>query len=77
MLRAQPCAPSFVDGMCELLAESLSDTDKEVSHQNMFSALLHIVTNYHKGDTLESCLTEEELGRVGLCCTVSEPSDDQ
>ena len=38
MLRAQPCAQSFVDAKCELFAERLSDTDEEVSYQNMFNA---------------------------------------
>ena len=54
--------------MCELLEESLSDTDEEISHQNMSNAFLHIVTSYHIGTTLELCLTEEELERVGLSC---------
>ena len=49
-------------------AESLSDTDEDISHQNMSNAFLHIVTSYHIGTTLELCLTEEELGRVGLSC---------
>ena len=71
MLRDQPRAPSCVDAMCELLAESLSDTDEEVSRQNTFNALLKIVTSYHIGTTLELCLTEEELGRVGLSCHLS------
>ena len=54
--------------MCELTSESLSDTDEEVSYQNMFNVLLNIVTNYQKGATVESCMTDEELGRVGLSC---------
>ena len=89
MLRGQPRAPSCVDAMCELLAESLSDTDEEVSHQNLSNAFLHTVTSYHIGDTLESCLTEEELGRLGLSCHIAvdclcdnwympfEPGDNQ
>ena len=59
---------SFADAMCELLTESLSDTDEDISHQNMSNAFLHIVTSYHIGTTLELCVTEEELGRVGLSC---------
>ena len=62
MLHGQPRAPSCMDAMCELLAESLSDTDEKVSRHNTFNALLKIVTSYHIGATLESCLIEEELG---------------
>ena len=54
--------------MCDLFAESLSDTDEDTLHQNLSNAVLHIVTSYHIGNTLEFCLTEEELGRVGLSC---------
>ena len=68
MLRGQPRAPSCVDAMCELLAESLSDSEVDISHQNLSNAFLRIVTSYHIGNTLESCLTEEELERVGLSC---------
>ena len=57
-----------MDEICELFAESLSDTDEDISHQNLSNALLRIVTSYHIGNTLELCLTEEELGRVGLSC---------
>ena len=32
------------------------------------SVFLAIVTNFQTGAMLEVCLTEEELGRVGLCC---------
>ena len=52
--------------MCELFAESLSDTDENISHQNLSNALLRIITSYHIGNTLEACLTEEELGRLSL-----------
>ena len=41
--------PSFVDAMCELLAESLTDTDEEVSNQNVFNALLNSVTSFPTG----------------------------
>ena len=51
-------------------AESLSDTDEDISHQNMSNAFLHIVTSYHIGTTLELCLTEEELGRVACPATL-------
>ena len=54
--------------MCELPAEPLSDSDEDISHQNMSNAFLNIVTSYHIGNTLELCLTEEELGRVGMTC---------
>ena len=62
MLRAQPRAPSFVDAKCVLFAERLSGSEVDISHQNLFNAFLRIVTSYHIGATLESCLTEEELG---------------
>ena len=68
MLRAQPCAPGFVDAMCEFLAESLSDTDEEVPHQNMFNAFLHMVTSYPTGGMLDLLLTDDELARIGLGC---------
>ena len=57
-----------MDTMCELFAESLSDSDEDISHQHLFNALLRIVTSYHIGNPLESCLTDEELGRVSLSC---------
>ena len=57
LLRAQPRAPHCVDAMCELFAESMSDSDEDISHQNLSNALLRIVTSYHIGNTLESCLT--------------------
>ena len=61
-LRARPHASHCVDAMCELFAESLSDTDEDTSHQNLSNAFLRIITSYHMGNTLELCLTEEELG---------------
>ena len=61
MLRAQPCAPSFVDAMCDPLAESVTDTDEEVSYQDMFNALLNIVTNNPTGAMSELLLTNAEL----------------
>ena len=66
--RTQLCALCCGDEMCELFAESLSDTDEDISHQNLSNAFLRIVTSYHIGNTLESCMTEEELGRVCLFC---------
>ena len=51
MLRARPSAPSFVDAMCVLLGEPVTDTDEEVSCQNIFNALLYIVTNYLNNPT--------------------------
>ena len=61
-------APHCIDTMCELFAESLSDSDDDISHQNLSNALLRIVTSYCIGNTMESCLTEEELGRLSLSC---------
>ena len=54
--------------MYKLVAESLSDTDEEASHQNMFNAFLNIVTSYPIGGMLELLLTDEELARIGLGC---------
>ena len=54
--------------MCELTSESLPDTDEEVLRQNMFNALLHIVTSYHTGAAMELLLTDAELARIGLGC---------
>ena len=53
--------------MCELLEDSLSDTDEEVLHQNIFNAFLNIVTSFQMGAMLEMHLTDVELERVGLC----------
>ena len=54
--------------MCELLAESLSDTDEGISQQNMFNTFLNIVTISQSGARLEAFLTESELARTGLGC---------
>ena len=54
--------------MCELVADSLSDSDEDISRQNMFNAFLHIVTSYPIGGMLELLLTDEELARNGLGC---------
>ena len=67
-LRAQPHVSHCVDAMCELSAESLPDSEEDISHLNLSNTFLHIVTTYHIGNTLESCLIEEELGRVSLSC---------
>ena len=61
MPRAQPCASSFVDAICEPLAEPVTDTDEEVSCQNIFNALLCIVMNNPTGAILELPLTDAEL----------------
>ena len=77
-----------MDTMCELLAEPFSDSDDDISHQNLFNAFLHIVTSYQTGTTLELLLTDSELARIGLGChfaldclcdnwyMFSEPVDD-
>ena len=52
--------------MCELTSES--DTDEELSHQNMFNAFLHIVTSCHAGAAMELLLTDAELAPIGLGC---------
>ena len=64
--RARPRASHCVDAMCELFAESFSDFDEDISHHNLSNALMRITTSYHIGNTLEACLTEEELGRLSL-----------
>ena len=53
--------PSFVNSMCELPAELLSDTEEE-EDPNIFDALLCVATGFQLGDKLEALLTEEELG---------------
>ena len=68
MLLTQLSVSSFADAMCELPAESLSDSDEEELHHNIFDAFQDIVTNFLLGDRLEASLTEEEIERVGLCC---------
>ena len=57
---------SLVDAMCEFLAATSSDTGEEELHENI-NVFLDLVTSFHLGDRLEVYLTEEELGRVGLC----------
>ena len=47
---------------------SLSDTDEEIVHWNMFNKFLHIVTSYPTDGPLELLLTGEELARIGLGC---------
>ena len=47
--------------MCELLAESLSDSDEDISQQNIFNSFLHIVTISQSGARLEAFLTESEM----------------
>ena len=54
--------------MCELVADSSSDSDEDISRQNMFNAFLNIVTSYPIGGMLELLLTDEELARIGLGC---------
>ena len=39
--------------MCELSAESLPDSEEDISHLNLSNTFLHIVTTYHIGNTLE------------------------
>ena len=54
--------------MCEPGAESVSDTDEEIAHWNMFNIFLHIVTSYPTGGVLELLLTDEELARIESGC---------
>ena len=68
MFSKQLRSPYCVDAMCELPTESLSDTDEDISRQNMFNAFLHIVTSYPTGTTLAWLLTDSELARIGLGC---------
>ena len=58
--------------MCEFSAETLSDSDgdEDLAHQNMYNAVLDAMSNYHYGELLESCLTDSELGRLSLTCTL-------
>ena len=65
LLTGRALLPSFVNSMCELPAESLSDTE-EVEAPNILNALSCVVTNFQLGTKLEALLTEEELGRVEL-----------
>ena len=58
------CFKSFADAMCEPCAESVSDTDEDVAHWNMFNTFLHIVTSCPTGGMLELLLTDEELARI-------------
>ena len=71
--RSKPlfCSVWFFPAMCELPAESSSDTDEDISHQNMFNTLLNIVTIYQTGARLEVFLTEVELARNGSSCHIA------
>ena len=62
-----PRVTVFVDSIRELPAESVSDSEDEEA-PNIFNALPCVFTNFHLGGRPEAMLTEEELGRVGLCC---------
>ena len=48
---------SVINVLAQLCVHSFAD-----------SVFLATVTNFQIGAMLEVCLTEEELGRVGLCC---------
>ena len=52
--------------MCELPAESLSDTEGEEA-LNVFNVFCSLSRVSSWSDKLKALLTEEELGRVGLC----------
>ena len=54
--------------MCELHAETPSESDEEEFRRNIQDVFLVLVTSFQIGAALEACLTEEELGRVVLCC---------
>ena len=56
--------------MCELPAESLSDTEGEEAPNifNVFCALSRVSS---WSDKLKALLTEEELGQVRHCCHIA------
>ena len=57
-----PVPPSsFMDEMCEILAESSTNTDEEVSYQNIFNALLNSVPNNPTDGMYELLVTDAEL----------------
>ena len=58
------CFKSFVDAVCEPVVESLSDTDEEIAHWNMFNKFLQVVTSYPTGGMMELLWTDEELARM-------------
>ena len=64
----QVCVFSFVEAMCDFHSETPSESDEEELHRNIHNVFLVFVNSSQIGAALEACLTEEELGRVGLCC---------
>ena len=62
------CFKSFADAMREPGAGSVSDTDEEIVHWNMFNKFMHVVTSYPIDGMLELLWTDEDLARIGLSC---------
>ena len=59
-----------MSAMCEFPAVVLSDSDgsEDLATLNTSNALLDAVSNFHYGELLGECLSDIELGRLGLTC---------
>ena len=49
-------------------AETLSDSDgdEDLAYQKVYNVLLDAVSNYHYGESVESCLTDEDRLYISL-----------
>ena len=67
---AKVLAQHYMRTMCEFPAAVLSDSEEseDLAAQNTSNNLLDAVSNFHYGERLGECLSDIELGRLGLTC---------
>ena len=63
-------AQQHMNAMCELSAAEVSDSEEseDLAAQNTTNNLLETVSNFQYGERLGECLSDIELGRLGLTC---------
>ena len=63
-------AQQHMNAMCELSATEVSDSEEseDLAAQNTINNLLEAVSNFQYGERLGECLSDIELGRLGLTC---------
>ena len=62
------CVLKFAATMCQFHVKTPSESNDQEPHRNLQNVFLLLVTSFQIKAALEACLTEEELGRVGLSC---------